>query len=842
MNTTSSEGQEQTLFQDSAEKIIVSSQSKIYSQHFQTTYNKIDNIAKDIYKYLLDIKQDRRKVGNKSEELESIKDELRKALLALKNQKYQVAVIAAMKAGKSTFLNAMIGADILASESEACTVCRTDVRPIQSDRTPRLLEYREGQRIPVLVSEGDSKKIRQDFLDRTHEIRQTNNKDKITHFELWHPIAAISKYPSLAGFTLVDTPGPNEWESASFNTVELKETALQALRTCNAILFILDYTSFQDDTNQLLLKDLIETRKEFIAENTGKIYFILNKVDRRSQRDRPITEVIKDLKETLTNFGIPNPVIYPVSAWKGLLSKLIISEKASDIHKVDFIKFFLGEYIGGSLTVPNPSEIAPQALIDSGMMTVETEVIQNIIQNSAWNLLNEVLLKIARQGKAIEDTLNQAVWGWETEFESLKQTVSDFTTHANSARAKLGAVKGLVENQKQILIEGFTQGINLFAEEAKKKIQEEIEIIAYQRRAYLKAENKSAVSYQEFKEQKIQEISKSNFSINWRTIIESSGQKVLANEGNSFNFIPEVGKKLERGFKLFERAKIPLVEKLVKVIPSSLTIANLAEYDYLKCDDGQNDKEFDPYKLKVETKEEAKAIEETINQFCAPLIKAWWVDTQDKLIREGTKIRELLAAKIKRDIQEISDELSDYLGDALQVELNIHEIEFPSFEFLGIDAKINQQQEIIAVVKIRQEKRFDDGFCKKKVYTVDVPYKSEEIKSFYEVDMRQTAAEIKNIIDEQVPQTQEVLRRVIDKQISEDFTTAEKQINNYIKRSQTVLNRLLRDRQNKEIQADLVISLFKLQKARLEGYLNQLQEIQKTLNIWKPLYCSYLKK
>ncbi len=840
MNKNPNQLQSKELSPDPLSKFLVSSKSNTYSQHFQKTYNQVDSIGKKIYKYVLDIKQDRRRSGNKGEELEGIKNELRKALLGLKTQKYQVAVIAAMKAGKSTFLNAMIGAEVLPSESEACTVCRTDVRPIRAGEMPRLVEYREGYRQPFPICEGDSAIIRQHFLNRTHEIRQNNNEDKTTRFELWHPIEGISKYPSLAGFTLVDTPGPNEWESASFNTVELKETALEALRTCNAILFILDYTSFQDDTNQLLLKDLIEKRKDFIAENTGKIYFILNKVDRRSQKDRPIPEVIANLKETLIDFGMPNPVIYPVSAWKGLLSKLIIGDRASQMHKRDFIRFFLGEYIGETFAVPQPSEIAPKALEDSGMLAVQRQVIQNIIQNSAWNLVSEVVAKIDKQAKAVEDTLNQELWGWEIEFESLKNTVDDFRVHAKSAREKVDNVKKSVEHQKQILIEGFSQGINLFAEEAKKKIQEEIDIIAFKRGAYIQSQEPTNIDleFQNFRGEAIAE-RRENLYVSWSGIIERSGEAVLLNEGNLFNFIPGVGKGLKLGFKLFDRAKTPLFDKLTQVIPSSFTSTpNFSEYDPFETYGEELSNDFDPYKFKTNTKDEAKAIEETINEYCAPLIKTWWVDTQDELVREGTKIRELLAAKIQKDIQEISDELSEYLGDILQVELNIHEIEFPSFEFQGIDAKINKQQETIAVIKTRQEERFDDGFCKKKAYTIDVPYESEEVKSFYEVDMRQTAAQIKSIIDEQIPQTQEVLKRVIDKQVSEDFNTAEKQIKDYIKRSQTVLDRLLRDRQTKELQADMIITIFKLQSSRLEVYLDELKSIKNTLELWKPVYRS----
>jgi GTPase Era involved in 16S rRNA processing len=404
------------------------------SEQFQATYESIYSTGRRLLQYLREIEEGRRSEGNESEGLHSIEDELNKALEALQAQKYQVAVIAAMKAGKSTFLNAMIGADILASESEACTVCRTDVRLLEAGQVPRLLEYRQGQRQPTLISEGDSGKIRQDFLDRTHQIRENNNSDDAARFELWHPIEAISKYSSLAGFTLVDTPGPNEWESAGFNTVALKQTALEALRTCNAILFVLDYSSFKDNTNSELLQDLIEQRREFLAENTGKIYFILNKVDRKSKKDREIGDVIEDLKQTLISFGIPKPIIYPVSAWQGLLAKLIQQGTATESQDEDFFNFFAARYAQkderGRRYIPASEEIAPQALKESGIPTVENTVIQTIIQNSGWNLLNDVLAKLDKVAKATEDSLNLQIKGWELEINSLKIKIEEYRIRA----------------------------------------------------------------------------------------------------------------------------------------------------------------------------------------------------------------------------------------------------------------------------------------------------------------------------------------------------------------------------------------------------------------------------
>jgi predicted GTPase len=290
------------------------------SEQFQAAHSNIYNLGTRLLQYLQEIRQGRLSEGDDTKGLQSVENDITTALTALEKQKYQVAVIAAMKAGKSTFLNSIIGVDVLASETAACTICRTDVLHIPADQTPRLLEYREGERKPIVIAKGNEGEIQQKFLDRTREIRETGNPDNTIRFEIEHPIEAISGLSSLAGFTLVDTPGPNEWESAQFNTVELKRTALEALRTCNAILFVLNYASYKDNAIADLFKDIVENRQEILESDKGKIYFILNKVDQKTEKDKDIDEVIQDLKRELSNFGFPNAIIYPASSRQGLLA------------------------------------------------------------------------------------------------------------------------------------------------------------------------------------------------------------------------------------------------------------------------------------------------------------------------------------------------------------------------------------------------------------------------------------------------------------------------------------------------------------------------------------------
>ncbi|WP_181852918.1 hypothetical protein [Nostoc sp. ATCC 53789] len=254
-------------------------------------------------------------------------------------------------------------------------------------------------------------------------------------------------------------------------------------------------------------------------------------------------------------------------------------------------------------------------------------------------------------------------------------------------------------------------------------------------------------------------------------------------------------------------------------------------FDY--PDDAINEfqRNSDPYVIRVKNKKDAQNINRTINEFCSPLIQSFWLDTQDRLVRDGTNIREKLALKIQNDIQQISNELSDYLGEALQVKLNVNPIQFPSFEFKGIDASIKQQQEVFT--RTKKEKRTESRCCDSdKVYYANVDYQDRQ--EFYEINLRQTVQLINSKINEQVSRNRELLQRVIEKQIAEDFRRAEQQINDYIKKFQDEFDSLLKERETKESEVDKILDILNFQKEKLNEYLQELKSIRQSLSTWKP--------
>jgi hypothetical protein len=336
---------------------------------------------------------------------------------------------------------------------------------------------------------------------------------------------------------------------------------------------------------------------------------------------------------------------------------------------------------------------------------------------------------MSKAAKAIEDTLNTRLSGWEIEIKTLKQRVDEYKKRSQSTQNKVNIVKTSVEEQKQTLIKGFSGGISAFAEGAKIKIEDEITQIAESRA--------SKHRQPKVKQKPIEVVSNNNNEVNIWTMFGDIGANLL-------ELIPVVGKALAGSFKIASF----LMDALLSDTPEPFNNP-----------DPKQDENLDPYIIRVKTRKEAEKIERTINDFCAPHIQSWWIDTQDSLVREGTRIREELVQKIQEDIQQISDELSNYLGEALQVELNINPIQFPSFEFPGIDAQIQYQQQVFT--RSRKDKRTRSRCCDSdQVYYVDVEV--EEQRSIYEVDLRKTSEAIKLNIDEQISRNKELLQRVIE--------------------------------------------------------------------------------
>jgi ribosome biogenesis GTPase A len=90
--------------------------------------------------------------------------EIKESLISLnsnlKDRRYTVAVIAAMKAGKSTLFNALLGNDLLPNETAACTVAITEIKFAKESSNVIKKHFKDGSIVEIkAVEEKVCKKI-----------------------------------------------------------------------------------------------------------------------------------------------------------------------------------------------------------------------------------------------------------------------------------------------------------------------------------------------------------------------------------------------------------------------------------------------------------------------------------------------------------------------------------------------------------------------------------------------------------------------------------------------------------------------------------------------------------
>ncbi|WP_414578849.1 dynamin family protein [Anabaena sp. CCY 9402-a] len=139
---------------------------------------------------------------------------------------FRLLVLGDMKRGKSTFINALIGENILPNAVNPCTALLTILRygeekkvtvHFNDEKTPEQLEFKE---------------FKQKYTIDPKEAKQLGKGKKMVFAEVSH---AIVEYPLpllSKGLEIIDSPGLNDTEDRN-------ETSLGYINNCHAILFLM---------------------------------------------------------------------------------------------------------------------------------------------------------------------------------------------------------------------------------------------------------------------------------------------------------------------------------------------------------------------------------------------------------------------------------------------------------------------------------------------------------------------------------------------------------------------------------------------------------------------------
>ncbi len=234
----------------------------------------------------------------------------------LVENRFNVVVLGEFKRGKTTFVNALLGAEMLPAAVVPLTSIVTAVTYGEEIRAR--IEYLDGREEDVSVQ------------DLTRWVTERDNP--ANHRGIRH---AVLSYPSedlRDGVFLVDTPGVGS--IYRHNT----EVARQFLPESDAAIFLTSADPPISDAERAFLEEM--------RGEAARMFYVLNRVDYLSGLDRE--EAIEFTHGVIADAVGHDMVLYPISARRALLAKLVGDENELEASGLpaferDFRAFLLRE-------------------------------------------------------------------------------------------------------------------------------------------------------------------------------------------------------------------------------------------------------------------------------------------------------------------------------------------------------------------------------------------------------------------------------------------------------------------------------------------------------------------
>ncbi len=252
-----------------------------------------------------------------------IADGTRSLLKKLAEELFNVVVVGEFKRGKTTFVNALLGADVLPAA----------VIPLTSIVTA--VTWGEEPRAEISFLDGRTESVTVEDLSRyVTERGNPKNGLGVERAVLYYPAGELRD-----GVFLVDTPGVGS--VYRHNT----EAAYAFVPESDAAVFLSSADPPISEGERAFLED--------VRAEAARMFFVLNKVDYLSEKDRD--EALAFTQDVLTGALGTRPKLYPISARQALVAKLVGNEaelEASGLAEFerDFRRFLMREKGGVILT------------------------------------------------------------------------------------------------------------------------------------------------------------------------------------------------------------------------------------------------------------------------------------------------------------------------------------------------------------------------------------------------------------------------------------------------------------------------------------------------------------
>lgn len=241
----------------------------------------------------------------------------------LQGGRFHLAVLGQFKRGKSTFLNALVGDELLPVSTLPLTAIPTFIEA----GTNLGAEAIDHNGMKVDWFSGASTRDLHAFLSRVvTEEANPENRMGISRVDVRHPSPLLS-----SGVVLIDTPGIGS--TFTHNT----EVTLNFLAQCDTALFLISADPPMSEVELTFLKR--------VRELVPRLIFVLNKIDYLNDAQK--NEVISFFEKTLREKGgVEGDIaVFPVSAIQGLRSQQAGDMKGWEASGMGDVKRYLVDFL-----------------------------------------------------------------------------------------------------------------------------------------------------------------------------------------------------------------------------------------------------------------------------------------------------------------------------------------------------------------------------------------------------------------------------------------------------------------------------------------------------------------
>jgi len=228
----------------------------------------------------------------------------------LQADRFHLVVVGEFNRGKTTFVNALLGENILPVGVTPTTACIHH------------LEFAETPSAAVVKNDGSRKEV--PFADvRRYVVGADGDPESVKHLEVFFPAPLLKER-----IVLVDTPGVNDLSHAR------ADITYSYIPKSDAVLFLLDAGQPLTESERVFLQD------KLLAASRNKIVFVVTKRDIWDAAEEK--EALAYVRTELAKI-VPGAPVYPVSAERALEGK---RDESGIVELTEHLTRFLAEERG----------------------------------------------------------------------------------------------------------------------------------------------------------------------------------------------------------------------------------------------------------------------------------------------------------------------------------------------------------------------------------------------------------------------------------------------------------------------------------------------------------------